>query len=373
MKSKYVLLVLATAALVFSSAAHAGLYVWDGSAGDGAWETIDNWSTTGTSYMHPNQEFGNEYFNQDCDQVVLINGDTISSSMGLSPDGARDGSNTCLMTLDNATTLNVGGTIWVADYGGTKGQIDVLGGSTLDVDGQLKVADDDGSVGTLNVVDSTLDVGSHLIITNRDGGTGYLNISGNSVINVGSKFYMNDGGGSEPSFSQVVMDDGTVTTADNCYLNDDASNGTAYFIMNGGTWNSGGVIDVSWNLDGTSHLTINDGLMTAADAIRLGVSGGGDTGQSRVFLKGGKLQGEGLQFNMTDSLIVYTGGELWINGAALSEAGMKTLIKDGKIDVSGAAGYSVGTVGDYTVLVPEPATLALLGLGSLGLIRRKRR
>jgi len=302
---------------------------------------------------------------------VLFNGDTITSSTGLSPDGARDGSNTCVLSLYYGTTLNVGGTMWIADWGGTKGQVDVLDGSTLNLDGELKVGDDPGSIGTLNVVDGTVQTGSNLIIANREGSTGYLNISGDSTINVGGKFYMNDGGGSG-SFSQVVMDGGVVTTANNCYLNDDAGPSTAYFTMNDGTWNSGGVIDVSWNLDGTSHLTLNGGEMTAADALRLGVSGGGDTGESRIFLNGGKLQGEGLEFNMTDSLIVYTGGELWINGLAISEVDMQNLIDTGKIDVSGASGYSINTDGDYTVLIPEPATIALLGLGGLVLLRRRR-
>jgi hypothetical protein len=358
--------------LVFclTGSAYANIYIWDGSALDGAWETVANWTTSST-YDHPNQQFGNEYFNEDCENVVLFNGDTISSSTGLSPDGARDGSNTCVLSLYYGTTLNVGGTMWVADWGGTKGQVDVLDGSTLNTAGDLKVGDDNGSIGTLNVVDGTVQTTGHLIIAHREGATGYLNISGDSTIDVGNKFYMNDGGGSG-SYSEVVMDGGVVTTVGNCYFNDDAGPSTAYFTMNDGIWDSGGVIDVSWNLDGTSHLTLNGGEMTAADALRLGVSGGGDTGESRIFLSGGKLQGEGLEFNMTDSLIVYTGGELWINGSAISETDMQNLIDTGKIDVSGAAGYSIYTDGAYTVLIPEPATIALLGLGGLVLLRRRR-
>ncbi|MCK4292069.1 MAG: PEP-CTERM sorting domain-containing protein [Planctomycetes bacterium] len=371
MKSKIVLLAMATAVLVLSSAAQAGLYVWDGSEADGNWDSVANWSTTGTTYTWPNEQFGDEYMNEDSDWVVLINGDTVNRSPGLSPDGARDGSNTCLLTLDNSSTLNIDGTVWVADHGNTKGRVDVLRGSRLTAAGQIKVGDDDLSIGTLNIIDGIVDIGSNLIIANRDGSTGYLNISGNSVIDIGNKFYMNDEGGGEASFSQVVMDSGIVTTAGNCYFNDDASNGTAYFTLNDGTWNSGGTLDVSWNLDGISHLTINDGLMTAATQIRLGVGGGGDTGESRIFLNGGKLLGEDLEFNMTDSQIVYTAGELWINGSALNEAGMQNLVDTGKILPTGS--YGIITDGAYTVLIPEPATLVLLGLGGVALIRRKKR
>lgn len=367
---KSVLLAMATAVLVLSSAAQAGLYVWDGSEADGNWDTVANWSTTGTTYTWPNEQFGNEYTNEDCDWVVLINGDTVNRSPGLSPDGARDGSNTALLTLDNSSTLNVDGTIWVADYGGTRGQIDVLGGSLLDISEMLKVGDDNGSIGTLNVIGGTVKTGSHLIIANRAGSTGYMNISGNATIEVGNKLYMNDGGGAD-AFSQIIMDSGTVTTGGNCYFNDDAGPSTAYFIMNGGTFSSGGVIDISWNLDGTSHLTMNDGEMSAADAISLGVGGGGDTGESRIFLNGGKLLGEDLQFNMSDSKIVYTAGELWINSGALSETGMQDLIDTGKIFPTGS--YGIITDGAYTVLIPEPATLVLLGLGGVTLIRRRKR
>ena len=51
---------------------------------------------------------------------------------------------------------------------------------------------------------------------------------------------------------------------------------------------------------------------------------------------------------------------------------MQALIDAVKIDVSGIGGYAIYTDGDYTVLIPEPATMLLLGLGSLAMIRRKR-
>ncbi len=258
---------------------NAAIYSWNGAAADGDWDNAGNWNTTFTAHSHPNEEFGNEYTNQDTDYILLINGDTVSKGGGLSPDGARDGSNTANLILDNAGTLNIGGTVWIADHSNTKGAIHVLNGSTLNVAGELKAGDDPGSVGTLNVSNSSVVIGSHLKITNRAGGTGYLNISGSSTIDVGGKFYMNDGGGSG-SRSYVVMDGGTITTAGNSYFNDDASvDSEAYFTLNAGAFNSGGDIDISWNLDGLSHLTINGGEMTAGDEIRLGVGGGDDTGR----------------------------------------------------------------------------------------------
>jgi hypothetical protein len=369
-------LAAATSLLVFGSSARAAVYEWTGAAGDGEWLTPGNWSITGSTWTHPNEEFGSEYVNQDCVTINIINGDIVTKGAGggVSIDAARDGSTTAVLTLDNGSTLNVGAggsqDIWIADYSGANGTVNVLGGSTLNAT-DIEIGNEGPGIGRLIVTGGTLNATDDMMVGVWAGAIGYLTINPGSTVNVADKWYMNDGGGAD-TFSQVEMNGGVVTTGGNCYFNDDAGPATAYFIINDGTFDSGGVIDVSWNLDGTSHLTINGGVMTAADAIRLGVSGGGDTGQSRIFLNAGVLQGEDLQFNMSDSLIVLAGGQLRINSAALSEADMLNLITTGKIDVSGVPTYSIYTDAEYTVLVPEPATVVLLGLGGLGLIRRRR-
>ncbi len=341
--------ILLTVAVLMSCIAGAGVYDWNGSGGNGDWNDPNNWTITGSSWTWPNEEFGNEYVNQDCNEINILNGDIVTRG-GLSVDGGRDGSNTAVLTLDNGSILNTG-SVWIGDFAGTRGTINVYNGSLLNVSGVLKVSDGDagGTVGMLNVIAANVTTTGHFVVTNRVEGDGYMYIGPGSTIGIGGQFYMNDAGG-EGAYSEVVMDGGLVTTNANTYFNDDAGAGSeAYFTMNGGTWNSGGTVDITWNPNATSHLMINHGTMTAGTNIRLGVSAGG-TGQSRVFLNGGVLQGEGLQFNATDSKIVYTGGDFRISGTAVSETDMQDLITSGKIDVTGASSYTVGTDGDYTVL-----------------------
>ena len=42
--------------LVLVSTAQAGMYVWNGSAGDGLWETPGNWTVTDSVWTWPNEE-----------------------------------------------------------------------------------------------------------------------------------------------------------------------------------------------------------------------------------------------------------------------------------------------------------------------------
>lgn len=347
MSTKVIALLLFLAmAFVVNAAGYGAVYDWEGSENND-WSDPNNWTTNSTLWTWPNEEFGNEYTNQDCNEINIGPGFTVDFG-GLSIDGARDGSNVNTMTLDDAT-LNIGGTVWVADWSGASGRIDVLNGSAFNITGTLEIGNEGPGTAEMSIVNSTTDVGGHLVIAAGNVAEGSLYISPTSVVNVGGKVYMNDDSGSGYR-SSLIMDGGTVTTGGNCYFNDDAgTDSVATVVMNGGIWTSGGVIDVTWNLDGQSYLTINNGKMSAASSIRMGVEGGGDTGKSRIFLNGGVLQGEDIEFIITDRKIVFIKGELWVNSTAMSVAQMEALIGT-EIDVTGASDYSVITDGDYTVL-----------------------
>jgi len=497
--------------LALGSTAHAAVYLWNGSAGDGNWDTILNWTVTDSLWTWPNEEFGNKMVNNDTIAIDILNGDALSRDSELAIQGAADGSTTGVLTLNNGSSLTVTGRLAIGGDPIMRGQIDILGGSSVTVLGEgndLKVVDDPDTWGTLNIVDSTVDIADDLdidqgegyinisgsstvtvddliiandatgvgyldisgtvtinaddlktddgeghitisdsptlnlddlfisdkptglgfldvsgtatiniaddlgieegtgtvniggdsavtvgdilyvahdtgeghlnisgnavvdilddlIIANTVGTTGYLHISGNPTITIADDFYMNDDGPDEgmpmvSSTSQVIMDGGTVDVADVSTFGDD-NNGTAEFILNGGSWNSGGYINLGDNLDSTTHLTVNGGEMITGNRLRLGKDGGEDTGQVRIFMNGGLLQAEELVIKITDTKIIYNGGEFRIrqpfqpdpagdpdNWWGLSEADMQNLIDIGTIEATGV--YNITTDGDYTVL-----------------------
>jgi regulation of enolase protein 1 (concanavalin A-like superfamily) len=177
------LIFLISLVLVLGSSAHAGLYVWNGSAGDGIWDTILNWTVTDSAWTWPNEEFGNKMVNDDTLGIDILNGEAVSRGSELAIQGAADGSTTGVLTLDAGSSLTVEGRLAIGGGDNTLGQIDILGGSTLTITGEgndLKVADNDGTLGTLNIIDSTVDIVDDLAI---DQGEGYVNISGSSTLN----------------------------------------------------------------------------------------------------------------------------------------------------------------------------------------------
>jgi len=266
-----------------------------------------------------------------------------------------------IMVDEAIGTINIGGTATVSngddfcvgDDGPGVGTCNIGDDATVTVGDLLYVAHNADSEGHLTISgNAKVDILDDLIIANAAGVTATLHISGNPTITITDDIYMNDDSSDPmlPSTSRVIMDGGTVIVGDQTTLNDD-NNGTAEFIMNGGRFYSDDDIFLSDNLDGTVHLTINGGEMITGDSLIPGDSDGEDIGQVRVFINGGLLQAEKLSdIKITDTKIIYTGGEFRIGSASLDEAGMQQLITDGTIVADGV--YSIVTVGNYTVLNP---------------------
>jgi len=393
-----------TLVLALGSVAGAATYDWTGLGGDGMWYNGANWSVTGSTWTHPCEETGKYYTNKDCGPINITNGDTVKTggvsthlSLGDSPV------NTATLTIDNSSTFNVVGSLWGGDTNGTLCALNVLNGSrlttgnfldiangersignavisnsTVNVGGEFNIARYDADLGTVTVTNSTITTVGHLTIcedsTAAGKTTGKLYLT-NSSLSVGGRIYMNDDSG-QNMYSLMEATDSTITIAGDHYINDDSGPNTeAYFNMTGGSLTCNGFLAVPYVGKGAkAHMTISGGAdltYLGAAGINLGVPTWGTLGEARIFLDDGRLQGENLVFTLTDSMVVYTGGEMWINSANMTEAQMLALIGT-KIDVSGADYWRITTLGGYTGLVPEPATMALLGLGGLALMRRKR-
>lgn len=373
--------------LAMSAAATAAQYDWNGGAGDLDWYNAGNWSTDSASWTFPSEQSGSYYTNEDAESINITNGDAVNASgaLGFSSmalGALADGSNVAHITLDNGSSLNVDSTLWMSDVSGTNSRITLNNGSTLTAGNELQVGNDGPGSAEVFVNDSMLVSTNNLVVGERQNTNGYLEINGaGSVVQTDGNLYMIDAGGaSGPALAQVVVNDGLLDIDDNIYVNDDGAEAgnQAFFTLNGGSVQAGGWMALPWVMSiNQSHLTVNGGTLVLAGGefndrgIEMGVSGT-DTVESRVFLNGGLVQTEALVFNAADSQVVFTGGELRVNSAALSESDMMALIGS-KIDVSGASAWTITTIGDYTtLLVPEPSAVALLVMAALALLPRRR-
>jgi len=360
-------------------------YTWTGVAGDLQWESPGNWESSASIYNWPNEEFGFPRVNQDAGEIIIGNGDMVTLDTKLLIRSGAHGSDEASLIIENSSSFLLK-SIGIGRGTSGAGRVEVRNGGLLDVSEFLLIADENGSVGALNVADGTLNVGETIVVgtagvgtavadgtlsmgdliigvrgvgttevrggaiairqyltVGGGGGTGTLIVKG-GTIDVGKVIFAD---GFE-SYAAVEIDGGVVNVRDATSLNLNGDIGSrANFTLNGGTWNSGGGLFVGNTLyGGDASLTINGGTMVSSGNLVVGNTG---SGESRIILNGGLLQaGDLIIDTSTDSLIVYHGGELWINRFALDKTAMQDLITAGLIDA--AADYEITTIGDYTVL-----------------------
>ena len=185
---------------------------------------------------------------------------------------------------------------------------------------------------TLGVVDGTLTVGSEVVLGTGGGTIGYMDVSG-GVMSVNDD--LNVGGGGLPEWGWGP--------------------GVGDLDVSGGTINIGGSLVLG------QTLTYDPG---EGDPI---VS---QTGTGTVTVDGGVVVAVGLTIEIGSLLGVYDDGLVILAGDQLDlvngyvDAGL--IIGQASIPTSGA--YAGNTV----IEIPEPATLALLAVGGLALLRKRK-
>jgi len=176
-------------------------------------------------------------------------------------------------------------------------------------------------------------------------------------------------------YGEIQFDGGTLTTSG--YWSTAYHAGTSALItMNSGTVYIGDPAGADGHLylgrAGSAIFNMSDGDFTCDDMLQLGKEA---TGYGEINLAGGVLTASTLSFGLGSGLIDITGGTLILKGD--DTADVVGFIGNGWITGYGSEDnvmydYNVTNPGDTTVwAVPEPATICILAIGALGLLRRK--
>jgi T5SS/PEP-CTERM-associated repeat protein len=329
--------------------------------GDHFWKTAGNWSAGIPSTPALNAGAGG-------DLTCNIDSGTTATpaNMYWGHNGYPAGNVT--LNVNTGGALNPTGDAWISyAAAGYDGTINVSGGT---MNGAKDLFVGRGGGATLNVSNGGTVTVARLFMGHLASATGQVTLnSGCSITTTGAIGSGEVWLGYQGSAS-LNMSGGSFTAVGPLVAG--LSTGTGSMVMSAGTVNASAI---TFGLVGTGNLTMTGGAMVSDANFTIGCADYvGSVGD--VSLDGGTIT--------ADELSINSGSKLDITAGTLILAGFDLVAVAQYVDAGLLSGYGVsdsahvlinynaGLDETYVTAIPEPATVLMLGLGGLALLRRKR-